>query len=148
MEIIKTLFIEYTEHITLLNFHQTLHQSFLLHFDLITKFDELDKSLFLENREYRAIAEKYLIKAIECGCIFEVNTGAITRGLRKAPYPSQHLLHVMKDHDVKLMLSSDSHVVDTLDGVFEETCDYLYDLGFRYVYVPSDNGFTPQQLKS
>ena len=118
------------------------------HFDLITKFDELDRSLFLENREYRAIAEKYLLKAVECGCIFEVNTGAITRGLRKSPYPSRHLLHIMKDLDVKLMLSSDSHVVDTLDGAFEETCDYLYNSGFRYVYVPSDEGFIPCQLKS
>ena len=30
------------------------------HFDLITKFDELDSSLFLHNTEYKRIAEKYI----------------------------------------------------------------------------------------
>ena len=59
--------------------------------------------------------------------MFEVNTGAITRGMRKTPYPSEHLLHALKKQDVKLTLSSDSHSVNTLDGVFEETADYLYD---------------------
>ncbi len=117
------------------------------HFDLITKFDELDASLFLENYEYRAVAEKYALDAAESGCIFEVNTGAITRGLRSTPYPGAHLLHILKKQDAKIMLSSDSHITDTLDGVFEETAAYLYDLGFRHAYAPSDNGFLPYDLK-
>ena len=117
------------------------------HFDLITKFDELDKSLFLENAKYREIAENYALKINELGCVFEVNTGAITRGMRKTPYPSEHLLHALKKQDVKLTLSSDSHTVATLDGAFEETADYLYDLGFRYAYVLSDSGFVPYPLK-
>ena len=66
------------------------------HFDLITKFDELDRSLFLENAQYRAVAESFALKAVDSGCLFEVNTGAITRGLRSTPYPSEHLLHVLK----------------------------------------------------
>lgn len=117
------------------------------HFDLITKFDEMDNSLFLENKEYRAIAEKYAIRAAECGCLFEVNTGAITRGLRTTPYPSEHLLHVLKKQDARLILSSDSHAIDTLDGIFEETKDYLYDLGFRYAYAPSGGCFAPYSLR-
>ncbi|MBQ8408633.1 MAG: histidinol-phosphatase [Clostridia bacterium] len=118
------------------------------HFDLITKFDKLDRSLFLENAEYRAVAEKYVLKAAECDCLFEVNTGAITRGLRSTPYPAPHLLHVLKKQNAKLILSSDSHVIDTLDGVFEETKDYLYDIGFRHAYAPTDSGFAPYRLKN
>ena len=117
------------------------------HFDLITKFDDLDASLFFDNPEYCALAEKYVLKAAESGCLFEVNTGAITRGFRTTPYPSTHLLHVLKKENVKLILSSDSHSVDTLDGVFDETAHYLYDLGFREVYFPSDSGFAPYPLK-
>ncbi len=117
------------------------------HFDLITKFDELDRSLFLENPKYLSVAEKYILKATESECLFEVNTGAITRGLRTTPSPSYHLLQILKKQDAKLILSSDSHAIDTLDGVFEETADYLYDLGFKHIYLPSDDGFLPYILK-
>lgn len=118
------------------------------HFDLITKFDELDESLFLENAKYREIAENYALKISELGCVFEVNTGAITRGMRSSPYPSEHLLYVLKKQGAKLILSSDSHCIDTLDGVFEETKNYLFDLGFRQAYAPSGEGFTPYFLKN
>lgn len=117
------------------------------HFDLITKFDDLDASLFLENQEYCKVAEKYALKAAESDCIFEINTGAITRGFRSTPYPSPHLLHVLKKQNIKIMLSSDSHTVDTLDGVFAETVHYLYDMGFRVAYAPTEEGFNPYQLK-
>ena len=117
------------------------------HYDLITKFDEMGESRFLENAKYREIAEGYALKIADLGCIFEVNTGAITRGFRKTPYPSEHLLHALNKHGAKLILSSDSHAVETLDGVFEETADYLYDLGIRHIYLPSDDGFIPYSLK-
>ena len=116
------------------------------HFDLITKFDELDRSLFLENPQYRAVAEKYALQAAESGCLFEVNTGAITRGFRTTPYPSAHLLYVLKNCGARLILSSDSHAIDTLDCAFEETEKYLYDIGFRYAYLPTKGGFEPYPL--
>jgi histidinol-phosphatase (PHP family) len=117
------------------------------HYDLITKFDEQGESRFLENAKYREIAESYALKIADLGCMFEVNTGAITRGFRKTPYPSEHLLHVLKNQDAKLILTSDSHSVETLDGAFEETADYLYDLGFRHLYAPGEVGFVPYKLK-
>jgi histidinol-phosphatase (PHP family) len=117
------------------------------HYDLITKFDELDESLFLKNAKYREIAEDYALKIADLGCMFEVNTGAITRGMRTTPYPSEHLLHALKKQDVRLILSSDSHTVETLDGAFEETADYLYDIGFRHVYAPFGGEFAKFALK-
>ena len=117
------------------------------HFDLITKFDELGESLFLENAQYRAIVEDYTLKLADAGCIFEVNTGAITRGFRITPYPSPHLLHLLKNKDARLIITSDSHSVETLNGAFEETADYLYDLGFRQVYIPEGGKFIPCPLK-
>lgn len=117
------------------------------HFDLITKFDEMGESRFLENAKYREIAEGYALKIADLGCMFEVNTGAITRGFRKTPYPSEHLLHALNKHGARFILSSDSHTVATLDGVFEETADYLYDLGIRNIYLPADGGFVPYILK-
>lgn len=111
------------------------------HFDLITKFDELDTSLLLENSKYNEIAEKYIRIAAESDCIFEVNTGAIARGLRTTPYPSENLLYVLKSLDKKIILSSDSHMAETLDFGFEETKQYLRDIGFRYAYALIDDEF-------
>ena len=117
------------------------------HFDLITKFDEMGESRFFENAKYREIAENYALKVAELGCMFEVNTGAITRGMRTTPYPSAHLLHLLKKQGARLVLSSDSHVKDTIDGSFDETLDYLYDLGFGQIYLPEEEGFQPYNLK-
>ncbi len=104
------------------------------HFDLITKYDEVDVGYFLNNPDYIKTAEKYMKIAADNDVIFEVNTGAISRGYRKAPYPAENLLHILKEKECKLILSSDSHKVDTLDSYFEEAKKLLRDIGFNCVY--------------
>lgn len=104
------------------------------HFDLITKYDEIDAGYFLNNPDYIKIAEKYMKIAADNDVIFEVNTGAISRGYRKSPYPSENLLYILKEKECKLILSSDSHKVDTLDSYFEEAKKLLRDIGFNCVY--------------
>lgn len=116
------------------------------HFDLITKFDEMDASLFLENKQYNEIAQKYMIKALSADCIFEVNTGAISRGYRKSPYPHENLLYIIKKYGGKLILSSDSHNKSTLDYYFTESRKYLKDIGFECVYTQSQNQFIKDYL--
>ena len=109
------------------------------HFDLITKFDELDTPLFLNNAKYNKLAKKYVTEAAKSGCVFEVNTGAIARNLRTSPYPSSDLLYVLKELDASLILSADSHSADTLDFGFDEAKRLLLDIGFTKL-VTIDNG--------
>ena len=104
------------------------------HFDLITKYDEIDVPRFLNNPEYLKIAKKYLEKAAECDVLFELNTGAISRGIRKTPYLGEELLYILKGKNAKVILSSDSHSVDTLDFYFEEAKKLLRGVGFDHVY--------------
>ena len=104
------------------------------HFDLITKFDEADNLGFLCNEEYNRIAEKYITEALKSEAVFEVNTGAISRGLRSTPYPAENLLYTLKKHGGKVMLSSDSHSIQTLDFYFDEAKQLLRDIGFECVY--------------
>lgn len=111
------------------------------HFDLITKFDELDKSLFLENKDYLNLACKYMEQAVKNDVIFEVNTGAISRGYRKNPYPHIDLLHIIKKNDGKVILSSDSHDKTTLNAYFEDAKKILKDVGFTHTYVLYDGEF-------
>lgn len=105
------------------------------HFDLLTKYDELEKPYFSSNAEYNKIAEKYILEALKADCIFEVNTGAISRGLRTAPYPSENLLYILKKHNAKLILSADSHAADTIDFGFADAKNMLKDIGFKQLYT-------------
>ena len=116
------------------------------HFDLVTKFSQVDAPNLLEDKAYLAVAEKYIREAAKSGCVFEVNTGAIARGLRTTPYPCEQLLHALKALDAPLILSSDSHHADTLDCAFPETKTMLRNIGFRKLMTLTENGFVPYDI--
>ena len=116
------------------------------HFDLLTKFDELDVSLFLDNEVYHKTAEDYIRYAAKSGCFFEVNTGAISRKYRSLPYPYTNLLHILKKEGSGLVITSDSHTIETLTFGFEEAKQYLKDIGFSYTYVLYNNTYIKDYL--
>ncbi len=116
------------------------------HFDLVTKFDESHELLYLNDPEYKKIAESALLEAAKYGCLFEVNTGAMIRGLRTTPYPSKDLLYLLKKQDAGLILSSDSHDIGTLDGYFDEAKQCLRDIGFDHLYTLYNNEFVKYSI--
>ncbi len=90
------------------------------HFDLITKFNENNK-LFDENNIRYVNAYKRAANALlKTGKVFEINTGAISRGYRTSPYPSSDIYRYLKNKGAKFILSSDSHSVDSLCFRFNE----------------------------
>ena len=52
--------------------------------------------------------------------VFEINTGAISRGYRTVPYPSADQIAYIKSKGGALILSSDSHSAGTICSGFEE----------------------------
>ncbi len=85
------------------------------HFDLITKFNE-NSRLFDENNErYIAAWKKAADKLLKTGKVFEINTGAISRGYRTTPYPSKKILAYIEEKGGKIIKNSDSHSVDGLN---------------------------------
>ncbi len=52
--------------------------------------------------------------------VFEINTGAITRGYRTVPYPAADQIDYIKSKGGVLILSSDSHAAGTVCFGFEE----------------------------
>lgn len=90
------------------------------HFDLITKFNEQEQ-LFDENdpryiRAYRKAVDKIIT---DCK-VFEINTGAISRGYRTTPYPSENIRSYIRQKGGKFILSSDSHQKKTLCFEFDK----------------------------
>ena len=119
---------------TFVDYIKNINPDIVGHFDVITKFDEIDMQRFLNNSEYLCIAEKYIKIAAQSDVIFEVNTGAMSRGIRKTPYLGANLLHTLKNQGGKVILSSDCHSVEMLNYCFDEMEYFLRDVGFNCVY--------------
>ena len=52
--------------------------------------------------------------------VFEINTGAISRGCRTTPYPSDEIRDYIRQKGGKFILSSDSHQKETLCFEFDK----------------------------
>ncbi len=90
------------------------------HFDLISKFNE-GASLFDDTDSRYVKAYRFALDALlPSGIPFEVNTGAISRGYRTSPYPSDAMRSYIVSHGGKLLLSSDSHAKETLCFQFDK----------------------------
>lgn len=94
--------------------------SIIGHFDLISKFNE-NECLFSETNEryvnsFKSAADKLL----SLGIPFEINTGAISRGYKTAPYPSADIRKYILSKGGSFILSSDAHSKDTLCFMFGE----------------------------
>ena len=103
------------------------------HFDLLTKFDELNNGMFLEDEEYKRVAAQYLRSAMESDCIFEINTGAISRGWRTTPYPSIPQLRHLAAHRVPVLINTDAHSAMGLDCYTQEALSLALALGVNLV---------------
>ncbi len=89
------------------------------HIDLITKFNE-NSCLFNENDErYKKAYKSACDSLLRHDKYFEINTGAISRGYRTSPYPSDSIYEYLKSKGAKFILSSDSHHKDTLCYKFD-----------------------------
>lgn len=117
------------------------------HFDLVTKFDEKNNIILANDAKYRELALKYAKEAIKLDLIFEMNTGAISRGYRSTPYPSMELLYEIKKSDGKITVCSDSHHKDTLTESFDLCENILKEVGFKEVYTMKNGKFVKVPLK-
>jgi histidinol-phosphatase (PHP family) len=111
------------------------------HADLICKFSEKENFFDVNDPVY----QKYAKDAIDALTgeipIFEVNTGAISRGYRTTPYPHPFLLKFFKERGWKATISSDCHDARFLKQSFDDAGELLKAAGFREYYVLTKDGF-------
>ncbi len=112
------------------------------HFDLVTKYSLIDTA----SPAYRDAALTALREVIKVTPVFEVNTGAIARGLRKDPYPEDFLLREILALGGKVILGSDCHYREKLDVWFREGEEYLRRLGFCTHVRLTESGFTEDTI--
>ncbi len=96
------------------------------HIDLVTKYIEVDPLFDMSHPRYLAAAFGAIDALLPTGSIFEINTGAMSRGYRTSPYPAPALLDYIKKNGGRVLLTGDSHAADTLCYRFED-CKHLTD---------------------
>lgn len=93
----------------------------LAHFDLYTKFNEIDPIFDVNSKEYIDMVTNALEEVINLGKIIEINTGAISRGYRTTFYPSLSIVNVLNDLKATIILGSDAHSKANLNTFFDES---------------------------
>ncbi len=119
------------------------------HFDLLTKFNERGAFFDEESPVYRRAAARAMEALVEADKIFEVNTGAISRGYRTSPYPSRVLLEQLRRMDGRVTLGSDAHSACNVACAFDAALRLVRDCGFRQIWqMVSPGVFEPVALEA
>ena len=105
------------------------------HFDLITKFNEGGRLFDDSDHRYVDAWMGALDRLTDTAqdLIFEINTGAMSRGYRTAPYPARDILTEIARRGIPVVLSSDSHDKSTLMYGFDEAEKLVEELGLERV---------------
>lgn len=105
----------------------------IAHFDLITKFNERLPLIDTGSSRYKKAAENAICELLKTPAIFEINTGAISRGYRTTPYPADDLLDLIAERGKPFVVNSDSHNVDTIDFGIQKAMRDLDICGYKYI---------------
>ena len=62
-----------------------------------------------------------LDEIVKTDVIVEINTGGISRGWRKTPYPSLDILKKIFSKNIPITISSDAHTVENIDFYLDIT---------------------------
>lgn len=116
--------------------------TFVGHFDVITKFSHMPE----EDPRYQEVAAAALEEIVKTCPYIEVNTGAIARKYRTAPYPARFLLERMLSLGAKPVLGSDSHQKENLTFWFDEAVSLLKEVGFTHIARFEGNGFCDVEI--
>ena len=101
------------------------HADIIGHFDLISKFNEKEHLFDEHDARYVAAWKKAADRLLAANKIFEINTGAISRGWRTIPYPAPEIYRYIKANGGRFILSSDSHSGENVAFEFDNFIDLV-----------------------
>ncbi len=113
------------------------------HLDLLTKFDEQGNFFQPGSARFRKAALGAVDVLIAASKIFEINTGAISRGYRTTPYPSAELLREIVSRGGKITISADAHRAQDVTFQFAESESLACACGATELWQFNGKGFEP-----
>ena len=99
---------------------EVTHCDIVGHFDLVVKFNEQLKFIEESDPVYRSAAIEALEAVASHRVVFEINSGALSRGYREEFYPAGFLLDELSRLKVPVVFSSDAHRKEHLLFGFEK----------------------------
>ena len=111
------------------------------HFDLFTKFNEGNRLFDAADPRYRGPAMEALDALLERDVIFEINTGAMSRGYRTAPYPDPVFLRRIREKGGRVAVTSDSHSGESLLFGYPQAFALAAACGFSSTVYRTGEGF-------
>lgn len=91
----------------------------IAHFDLVSKYNEVSNLFDVAHPRYENAWQYAADKLLKTGKPFEINTGAIAKGLTTLPYPSKDIIEYLRNHGAKFILSSDAHKKENIGYMFD-----------------------------
>lgn len=116
------------------------------HLDLITKLNRGSVFFDEDAPRYRAAALEALHAADPSKTLLEINTGAVQRGYRGAPYPAPFLLREWRAMGGRIILTSDAHSADALLFGYGMAAEAARAAGYRETTLLTAGGWLPCPL--
>ena len=111
------------------------HCSFVGHFDLVTRFNDRAHDFDETDPRYTGPALEAMKHLVEQGVPFEINCGGVNRGRKAELYPRHELLHALHDFGGEILINSDAHQAEKLDGGFDVAIAAALECGFTHVNI-------------
>ncbi len=116
------------------------------HFDLVTKNNEKGRFIDTTSKEYLYSGFEAIAALKGKIPLFEVNTGAISRGYRTSPYPQTEFLKEFNRLGFGVVITSDCHDKSFIDCFYDEARELISAAGFRSKWILTDGGFKEVEL--
>ena len=126
---------------TLVQLPEKRSYDILGHFDLVVKNNEKGRFLDETSGEYLDMGVAAIHELQGKIPLFEVNTGAISRGYRTTPYPQLAFLKEFYRCGFGVVITSDCHDKTYLDCAYDEAAALIKQAGFRSRWVLTKDGF-------
>lgn len=118
------------------------------HFDIIKKNNQNEQFFSEREKWYQRIVLETLKVIADSGSILEVNTGGILRGYLSEPYPSPWILRECSKLKIPIVLNSDAHSPEMIDGWFDEAKALLREVGYQEQQVLLNSKWTTVSLET
>ncbi|MDR0452113.1 MAG: histidinol-phosphatase [Treponema sp.] len=105
------------------------------HLDLVKKNNSGDRWFSTAAPPYLEKSAALIPLIAAAGCVVEVNTGGMNRGIIGEPYPSPRLLSLLCRAGVPAAVTADAHETAHLGGHYGEARDALLKAGYRRAAV-------------
>ena len=105
------------------------------HLDLVKKQNKSNRWFNRESEIWQRRTAEVAKEIAAAGLLVEINTGGLNRGLYNETAPALPILRLLRQHNVPVIITADSHRTQTLGGHYPTACQTLLDAGYKSHFI-------------